>query len=198
VLPPEQAAEVEALVDAEVLRLPVDAPTDASSRLTLAQRRADGFCRLVARMTVDGATNAPADAAVPLRTGPRIELIVHRRVGQTELDDGTPLHPRVAKRLTCDADLRVMTHYPDGSPADVGRRHRLVTPRLRRLVHERSGGRCEHPGCRARHFLQVHHIVHWDDGGRTDLINLRLLCDHHHRSIHDRESTGSGDRRRSA
>ena len=195
VLPPEQAAEVEALVDAEVFHLAVDAPADASTkRMTLAQRRADGFCRLVARMATDGATSASAAAPPPARTRPRVELIVHRRVGQTELDDGTPLQSRVAQWLTCDADLRVMTHHPDGSPADVGRRYRLVTPRLRRLVHERAGGRCEHPGCRARHFLQVHHIVHWDDGGRTDLINLRLLCDHHHRWSHHRESTGSRDR----
>ena len=187
VLPPEDAAEVEALIDGEVLRLPSDGASAGvpGMRPTLAQQRADGFRRLVARRSD---ADASVDASASSPTARRVELVLHRRVGQTELDDGTRLHPRVARLLTCDADVRVMTHYPDGSPADVGRRHRLVTPRLRRLVFERAGGRCEHPGCRARHFLEVHHIVHWDDGGRTDLINLRLLCDHHHRWAHDHET----------
>jgi HNH endonuclease len=113
------------------------------------------------------------------------ELILHRRVGTTELADGTPLHPSVARMLTCDCDLRVMTHYPDGSPADVGRRHRFVTPRLRRLVFERDR-HCNFERCHSTDFLDVHHIVHWEDHGPTNLANLRLLCSHHHRFIHDK------------
>ena len=29
-----------------------------------------------------------------------------------------------------------------------------------------------------------HHIVHWDDGRPTNLANLVLLCEHHHRVVH--------------
>ena len=54
------------------------------------------------------------------------------------------------------------------------------------LVYERAGGQCEHPGCTARHFLEVHHVIHWEDGGRTDLANLRLYCSGHHRHEHER------------
>jgi hypothetical protein len=32
----------------------------------------------------------------------------------------------------------------------------------------------------------VHHILHWTDGGRTDLCNLILLCRRHHTMLHAR------------
>jgi hypothetical protein len=117
------------------------------------------------------------------RTRPRTRSALHRRVGGTELADGTPIHHDVARRLSCDADIRIMTHGPDGSPCDVGRRQYVVPPRLRRLVFERDRC-CTHPGCGATTFLDVHHVIHWEDGGRTDLANLRLLCDFHHRLAH--------------
>lgn len=99
------------------------------------------------------------------------ELVIHRRVDNTELADGMVLHPDTARRLSCDADVRVTTHRADWSPADVGRRQRLVTPRLRRLVHERDR-HCTFPDCTATTFLEVNHIVHWEHGGATDLSNL--------------------------
>jgi len=39
-------------------------------------------------------------------------------------------------------------------------------------------------GPETRH-LDAHHIKHWLHGGRTDIHNLVLLCDRHHRLIHD-------------
>ena len=33
-------------------------------------------------------------------------------------------------------------------------------------------------------WLQIHHIVHWEDGGPTDTWNLVALCDAHHRLHH--------------
>ena len=32
--------------------------------------------------------------------------------------------------------------------------------------------------------MQVHHVRHWSDGGRTDRANLLLLCQHHHNAAH--------------
>jgi hypothetical protein len=49
------------------------------------------------------------------------------------------------------------------------------------------------PGCDRTRWLQVHHIVHWEDGGPTDtaqgsgaelLASLALLCAAHHRAHH--------------
>ena len=42
-----------------------------------------------------------------------------------------------------------------------------------------------HPGCtRSTAFCDAHHVVHWADGGSTDLDTLALLCRHHHRTLH--------------
>jgi hypothetical protein len=43
-----------------------------------------------------------------------------------------------------------MLHDHDGNLLDVGRRHRLATPALRRAVRERDKGRCRFPGCNSR------------------------------------------------
>jgi hypothetical protein len=171
----QQIAMLEALVDFEVLHEPAGA---SPPRSPLRHKRADAFGRLIERLATGD--NASADASRTLRP----ELILHRRVGETRLQDGTLLPEPVARCFTCDADVRVMTHYPDGSPADVGRRHRVVTPRLRRIVLERDGYQCRFPGCQARHFLQVHHIVHWEDGGPTSVANLITYCGYHHRFVH--------------
>jgi hypothetical protein len=183
-LPTSVAATLEALVDVEVKHAPADASEPHAS---LRQQRADALARLVDRLASGVACEGAA------RTRMRPELVLHRRVGETQLSDGTLLPEPVARHFTCDADVRVMTHYPDGSPADVGRRHRIVTPRLRRLVLERDDYGCQFSGCGSRHFLQVHHIVHWEDGGPTDLNNLVTYCGFHHRFVHHRGAPmGSG------
>jgi hypothetical protein len=42
----------------------------------------------------------------------------------------------------------------------------------------------ERPGCGATHGLHAHHLQHWEDGGRTELDNLVLLCPYHRRLRH--------------
>lgn len=55
--------------------------------------------------------------------------------------------------------------------------------RLRRALEHRDRC-CAVPGCGATRGLHAHHIVHWEDGGPTDLDNLVLLCPFHHRLHH--------------
>lgn len=107
------------------------------------------------------------------------------RPGRRHLEDGPAVGPGAAQRLACDSIVTALLHDPRGRVIDVGRRHRLVTPRLRRAVAERDGGICTFPGCRNNRWLDVHHVVHWEDGGPTDLGNLLLLCGTHHRAHHD-------------
>jgi hypothetical protein len=47
----------------------------------------------------------------------------------------------------------------------------------------RDQGRCRVPGCRSR-LVQLHHLVHWADGGDTDLNQMISLCPRHHRNVH--------------
>jgi hypothetical protein len=178
-LPRASMAVLRALIDAEV----ANAPAGASERsASLRQRRADAFVRLIDRMA---GLDAPAGASGKARVL-RPELVLHRRLGETSLSDGTVLPKIAAREFSCDCDIRVMTHLPDGSPADVSRRYRVVPPPLRMLVLERDGYQCTFPGCRAQHYLEVHHIIHWEDGGETALVNLITFCSYHHTFVHER------------
>jgi hypothetical protein len=50
----------------------------------------------------------------------------------------------------------------------------------------RDGG-CVFPDCDVQpSWCDAHHVTHWDDGGRTDLDNLCLLCRRHHSITHRR------------
>lgn len=172
---------LEALLDAEVAHAPADA---SAAKAPLRHRRADAFARLIDRMAAGGAPAGASSGTEAMRSW-RPELVLHRRLGETSMSDGTILPTPVARQFSCDSDLRVMTHLPDGSPADVGRRYRIVPPRLRTLVLERDSYQCRFPACHARHHLEVHHLVHWEDGGETTLANLVTLCGHHHRFVHE-------------
>jgi hypothetical protein len=78
-----------------------------------------------------------------------------------------------------------MVHDADGAVLAVGRRTRTAPPALRRAVHERDHHRCRFPGCESRK-VDLHHIQHWSNGGRTSQDNLILLCRRHHRIVHDK------------
>ena len=88
----------------------------------------------------------------------------------------------IRRYITCDGLLSpVLTE--NGYPVSVGRSQHIVPDRTRRLVELRDGG-CRVPGCTARHFVEVHHIIHWEHDGTTDTWNLISLCPHHHRLHH--------------
>lgn len=97
------------------------------------------------------------------------------------------LSRRTLRRLSCDASIRRVTTR-DGLPIDVGYTTRAIPFRLREALRARDGT-CRFPGCAATRHLHAHHVVHWADGGPTDLANLVLLCGAHHRFIHAHDWT---------
>ncbi len=95
---------------------------------------------------------------------------------------GVVLPDHLRHFLTCDGRLRPVFER-DGAPCSVGRSQRIVPRRLRLLIEQRDGG-CVVPGCGRRFGLEVHHIVHWENGGETSTANLVTLCRKHHRDHH--------------
>jgi len=85
-----------------------------------------------------------------------------------------PLDDADLARVECDAQ-------------HVGERRATqdVPPRVVRFVKRRDGGRCCVPGCRSARYLEIHHIVPREHGGSHTAENLTLLCDGHHRALHD-------------
>jgi hypothetical protein len=103
--------------------------------------------------------------------------------GRSHLEDGTRVSAETSRRLGCDAARVRVLRGRGGSVLDVGRKSRTVPPALRRALEVRDGG-CRFPGCGLR-FTEAHHILHWADGGETNLANLILLCRFHHRALHE-------------
>jgi hypothetical protein len=97
-----------------------------------------------------------------------------------------PASVAAARQLCCDGIvLPIFTRR--GEPVDVGRRTRIINSRLRALVVARDK-HCRWPGCTMpAQWAQIHHVVHWRDGGRTDRWNLILICAQHHKAAHSGE-----------
>ncbi|MGH9070439.1 MAG: DUF222 domain-containing protein [Acidimicrobiales bacterium] len=131
----------------------------------------------------------------------RSTVVIHvdanalRRDGEgfIQCDAGVPLAPEVARRLACDARLQVVLDDALGTPVGVGRTSRKTPAWLERLVDRRDGSACRFPGCARTRGLQRHHMIHWPDGGPTDMGNLITLCSRHHHLVHDNGWSIEGD-----
>ncbi|WKG03723.1 HNH endonuclease signature motif containing protein [Mycolicibacterium sp. HK-90] len=114
-------------------------------------------------------------------------------------DGGTPvaslhlgpvLTDEERRYLLCDATCEVWFER-HGQPIGAGRTTRQISRRLRRALEHRDRC-CVVPGCGATRGLHAHHIMHWEDGGPTELDNLVLICPYHHRLHHRRLITITG------
>jgi hypothetical protein len=116
-----------------------------------------------------------------------------------ELGSVGPIHPEMARRIACDAVRTVVTVAPSAVgaagadsaarprvlPLSVGRATRTIPAHIRTALVLRDHG-CRFPGCdRPPAWTDGHHIIHWADGGPTELENLVSLCRPHHRRVHE-------------
>jgi Domain of unknown function (DUF222)/HNH endonuclease len=125
------------------------------------------------------------DAEVARRPhGHHTTVVMHLDVKEraASLHLGPLLTESERRYLTCDATCEVWFER-DGEVIGAGRATRLINRRLRRALEHRHST-CAVPGCGATRGLHAHHILHWEDGGATELANLVLLCPYHHRLHH--------------
>ena len=88
-----------------------------------------------------------------------------------------------AKRIACDCSISTITKT-DGEPIDIGRKSRLWPNGMTRAIKDRDQ-HCQFYGCTHTHNLQIHHIVHWANGGSTSVENGVCLCHYHHTLVHE-------------
>ncbi|MCU1641924.1 MAG: hypothetical protein JWN03_2199 [Nocardia sp.] len=82
-----------------------------------------------------------------------------------------------------DAHSRSSENGPGSVVFDQEPRLASLAQRLALIASEKG---CTRPGCDAPATMcAVHHIVEWAKGGRTDIDNLTLVCDHCHAQVHD-------------
>lgn len=157
---------------------------DPDTDRTLAQLRADALVLLADSVLLTGPAGRP--------TADRHEVVVHVDAaaltgderGVRHVEDDTPIAVQTARRLCCDAGIVPQLEGPAGELLAIGRRTRTVPPAIRRALRHRDQG-CRFPGCTSSRWVDAHHVVHWADGGPTDLDNLVLLCRRHHRAVHE-------------
>ncbi len=152
-------------------------PDGAEDRRSVGERRAEGLELLLdqaaigAAMTAAGAPRTqvlvtiPADGADPARL-PWVGAVTES----------------TARRLSCDGGVAEIVLDAEGVPLQMGTTKRLFPHHLRQAIIVRDQC-CVKCGAPAAH-TQVHHLVHWADGGPTDLDNGCLLCQRCHTQVH--------------
>jgi hypothetical protein len=104
--------------------------------------------------------------------------------GLHETESGHVLAVDAIRQLACDASVSRIVFGPSSEVLDVGRKTRVIPAGLRRSVVARDR-HCTHQGCdRPARWCDIHHNIHWADGGETTMDNLRLLCRFHHSLTH--------------
>lgn len=95
-----------------------------------------------------------------------------------------PVHPRIIRKIACDADIIPVLLGSNSRVLDVGRTTRIFPPHIRKAIAARDQG-CAFPDCTMPvPWCEAHHISYWSRGGATSTENGTLLCSHHHHVIH--------------
>jgi hypothetical protein len=150
--------------------------------------------RRLADALVEVASHALDLGAVPGSGGTRTHLQLTASVETVMGLEGTSggvleyagaVPAATVQRLACDARVRRVLLGPSSAVIEVGRARRLPSVAARAALRARSSG-CEWPKCdRSVAYTNAHHLVHWGQGGTTDVDNLVLLCYRHHWLIHE-------------
>jgi len=149
----------------------------------------DGLTRM-AELTLQAVDGGMASNRRP---ADRFQVLLHIDLadGVARSHMGDVLPDSLRRYLSCDADIRAMMQ-DDGALVAMSTRLRTVDDRMRAFVEHRDGG-CVVPGCTRRRWLHIHHIRHWEDGGKTESGNLCALCPFHHRRVHAGELSIDGN-----
>ena len=189
-LPAASYAQTKAAVDAQLRHIPSDGATP------LDQRRCDAFLGIVGSVAQD--SKGSGDGASPYVVVAHVPLdaLVHDPGEEStlagELEHAGLIDAQTLRRIACDATVVIALDDDVGHTMYEGRARRFPSDPQRREVMRRDR-QCRFPGCANATFTNVHHVVAWKPGGRTDLDNLALLCVFHHGVVHQKGWTMTGD-----
>ena len=100
--------------------------------------------------------------------------------------DGDPveLTAQQWQLLVCTSEISDVLLDALGEPTAVRDRKRFADTKMRGALLVRYGG-CVFPGCDApASWCDAHHVIEWEHGGRTLIVNLVHLCRRHHGIVH--------------
>jgi Domain of unknown function (DUF222)/HNH endonuclease len=153
-----------------------------------AQQRADAL-GLITRFFLDHHRGLKTNAGERphIQVNIDLNLLEGRTGGLAETQHGTTgLTRETVLRMCCDAKISRIITRGVSETFDVSRLTRAIPSATARAVRKRDKC-CRFPGCDLPYrFTEIHHYVHWVNGGETNVSNLFLLCWRHHRMIHKR------------
>ncbi len=154
---------------------------DPKNRATTAQRYADALEALITQQA--SGTGVPKAQRTNLLVIADYDLLAGQLANPRQVD-GTPLAPSELLQLALEANILPAVFGTKGQPLWLGHKCRHASTAQRIALAARDRGCAV---CGASHsYCQPHHIVHWENGGPTDIDNLCLLCgDCHHKQIHE-------------
>ena len=174
------------------LSAPTPGPDGEPDDRPAEQRRAEALIAVIGRALTAGDSTWSATKAQVFVTISLEDL--QRRAGAGSLLGGLSTGDLVTadtvRRWACDATIIPAVLNSCGEVVDLGRAERLFTPaQIKRLwLRDRH---CTYPGCDApASWTDAHHLIHWVDGGPSDLSNAALLCQRHHTLVHSRRLHG--------
>jgi hypothetical protein len=186
-LPSDSYAEARARLEALAKEIPSEGDTPWD------HRRADGFMELI--RSSGGETTKRRSPFTVVVHAPMAALVEDSGEVSTlagDLERHGLIDCETVQRIACDATIVVAIDDDVGHTMYEGRARRFPTAAQRREVRRRDR-HCRFPGCTNVTFAEVHHIVPWKPGGRTDLPNLVLACRHHHGLVHRKVWTMEGN-----
>ncbi len=193
-------AEGRAVIEAAIgpLSAPVPGPDGEPDPRTATRRRAEALVGMLRRATEAG-EKVPSVAKTQLMLTIRAtDLVAGSNAAEVlgSLDTGLLLGTETARKLACDAAITPVVLDEEQNLLHLGRTRRLFTPTQLKALWCRDR-HCTYPGCDTpAHWCDAHHVVHWVDGGPTDLDNAALLCGFHHTLVHQRRLTATLTRSR--
>ncbi|KQT89159.1 hypothetical protein ASG49_15215 [Marmoricola sp. Leaf446] len=163
-----------------------DSPAADVDDAPLAVRHGVAFTELIERVPADSLPTAGGVGATVVVTMTLDQLVGRLEdAGVATLDTGGRISAAEARRLACGAGVIPAVLGGTSVPLDLGRERRYAT-KHQRIAAQLRDGHCTAQGCDAPPALcHLHHDVPWSESGATDQHNLRLLCGHHHRRVHD-------------
>ena len=192
-LPPESFAATRAFLEARARQIPSDGETPWDQRLC------DAFMELIRSASgASGGTGSTGTTTSPYFVVVHVPL--EGLVGEAgeasdlagELERDGLISTETVQEIACDATIAVGVDDDVGHTMYEGRARRRPTDAQRREVMRRDR-HCRFPGCTNVTFTNIHHVVPWKPGGRTDLDNLALTCLYHHHLVHSKGWTMSGN-----
>lgn len=181
-------AEGKAALEAAIGPLSAPAPGPDGSRdpRTPELRRGQALIEVCRRAAAAGGIPPSGVKSTLLVTIPLADLTDRLGAGETlgSAEVGSLLAPETVRRLACDAALIPAVLGGPSEILDLGRATRLFTRGQTAALWMRDRV-CTFPGCQTpAHWCDAHHLIHWLDGGASDLANAALLCGRHHRVVH--------------